>query len=269
MCGNHGTKIPAKYRKFNQKAQLAWGPSNSPNALSTYQKELQNIASQQQLLLCQRRLEESESNLRAEQARLHTLNNEKIHIERCLQETNCELQQQNRQLDDVKRQLHSTSTLLTHTEKRGQERWAAVISLTELLHCQTSEDGEQVDIAKLSLEKEALRDEGIQLKLSLAGMESHVQQVNLELQQAREQLASDKTRWERSLLMQEQRTAEMKTALGNCNNNCSRLDEYIMHMREALNQKNQEFDSFRKQAEAWRGRPLVGPVPENRRKNKQ
>ena len=263
MQSNQGPHLQVDHRQFNQNTQLPRSRAQSPaiNTLSVYQEQIQRVASQQQLAFCQKKLKESQIDLEAEQARSCKLENERAYFQRCFQDTSTELRQQNQKLADVNGELHSTCTVLKHAEKRGQEQWAAVISLADLLHCQTSNDGGQINVARLTMEKETFRDESVQLKHSLAEREIALHKTQMELHDMQTQIADQNTRCAANFSAEQAKNEQLERILGSWTIKCNNLEGHVSELHAYLDRKEKELQDLRTQVNSSRNRPLIGPVP--------
>lgn len=217
---------------------------------------IHTLAVDQQLVYCQRKLEEIGHMAQKERVRANEEETGRAQVELKLRDAEKALAVQQQRADTLEESLKLFSTDHARTDRLSNEQWLSVSELVGLLRCQII-DGEEVDVPNLYRQKDALTYERNELKDNLS------QQINLA---ASLQKDMDRVRME-SEVMRTRQDAEISLARRDCENLLSDLtvkqEQFNIHegkWKAFMRSKDAEIGDLSMRL-AWHTQPKVGPVP--------
>ena len=236
-----------------------WGPTNSPMVvtdLAQYRREIEGLATHQQLAHCLARLSEASKEVQRERAQTAQAVNAYRQLESKVRDIEQELSHRTQRLEDMTDCLKNSNTSLGKAQSHIHEQWTTVDKVTALLHSQVV-DGEAIDVPTIVREKELLGFEVTELKQSLNEKQMQLDSLNQEL---------DKVKVDSKIISStsEYKVQELTAELRTLQERLKGLVDADEQWTSLIAEKDLEIGQLRHQLARWAQQPVMGPVPQRR-----
>lgn len=248
--GSHGASLPSSNNHVSSQDR------HHPCRQSPLHGDIHTLAVDQQLVFCQRKLEEMGQMAQKERVRANKEETGRAQVELKLRNAEKALAVQQQRADTLEESLKLFSTDHARTDKLSNEQWLTVSDLVGLLRRQVI-DGEEVDVPNLYHQKDALTYERNELKDNLSEKQNLAGSLQRDLDRVRMESEVMRTRHDAEISLARR---DYDSLLGDLTVKHQQFNIHEERWKAFMRSKDAEIGDLSLKL-AWHTQPKVGPVP--------